>query len=221
MSGAAPGAADDVAVGPLAADEIEAAVGVLARAFRDNPLNRTVLRRGPEARERANAAGMRSLVPTARRYGLVLASRERAPGPAGTIRGLLVATPPGGYPLPPPPAAARLRALLGQGLRASARWSEAFEALDAAHPPRPHWYLGTLGVDSEHQRHGHGTALLRAWLARVDADGEPAWLETDRAENRPFYARAGFQPAGEIRVLDVPVWLLRRPAAGGPQARPG
>jgi len=160
-------------------------------------------------RLRANAAGMRGALPVAQQAGLVWALRE-ASGPTA----VLIAAPPGAYPFPRPPALALLRSLAGQGLRVAGRWRQVFDALDAEHPRDAHWYLALLGVASSRQRQGLGGALLDAWLARVDADGLPAWLETDRAVNLGFYGARGFAVRRELRVLGVPVWCLARPARG-------
>lgn len=196
---------------PLARAERRAAVSLLAGAFADNPLNVAVIGGERERRQRANAAGMRAALPVALRAGLVWALREAA-DPAA----VLIAAPPGAYPFPRPPPLALLRSLAGQGLRVAGRWREVFDALDAEHPRTPHWYLALLGVASARQRRGLGGALLDAWLARVDADGLPAWLETDRAANLAFYGARGFAVRRELLVCGVPVWCLARTAASRP-----
>lgn len=191
----------------LGAADREPTVQALARAFRDNPLNRAVIRGGPEARRRANVHTMRALLATARRHGVVLVARRGdAPG------GALIAAPPCAFPFPSPGLWTRLRVLLGLGLGVAARWASIFEHLEVRHPVEPHWYLGVLGVDPELQHTGLGRALLDHWLEQVDADGEIAYLETDRPENVAFYERAGFAVAAETLPLDVPVWLMQRPA---------
>ena len=43
----------------------------------------------------------------------------------------MIAAPPFAYPLPPSPPLARLRCLVGQGLRVARRWGQVFEALAA------------------------------------------------------------------------------------------
>jgi len=191
----------------LAAAESRAAVALLADAFADNPLNVAVIGGDRSRRGRANAAGMRAVLPVARRAGLVLALRED-----GAPSAVLIAAPPGAYPFPRPSVAALLRSLAGQGLRVAGRWREVFDALDAVHPADPRWYLALLGVASARQRRGLGGALLDAWLERVDADGLPAWLETDRAQNLGFYGARGFEVRHELQVLGVPVWCLERRA---------
>jgi len=196
-----------LAVGPLADEERPAAERVLARAFRDSPLNVAVIGSDPERRLRANLHGARALLPAALAQGLVLVAREDA-----AAQGLLVATPPFGWPLPAPSLRAHLRRVLGQGLRVARRWGLVFEALARVHPREPHWYLSTLGVDPTAQGRGVGTALLAHWLAGVDADALPAWLETDRQANVAFYRRAGFEVARRTEVLGTTVWCMGRPA---------
>ena len=195
-----------IAVGRLADEEIPGAEQVLARAFRDSPLNVAVIGSDPERRLRANLHGARALLPVARSHGFVLAARE-----AGTPRGLLVATPPFGWPLPAPSLRAHLRRVLGQGLRVVRRWGLVFESLARIHLREPHWYLATLGVDPAAQGRGIGSALLDRWLVDVDADAAPAWLETDRQANVAFYRRAGFEVARRTDVLGTPVWCMVRP----------
>ena len=178
---------------------------MLARAFRDSPLNVAVIGPDPERRLRANRHGARALLPTALAHGLVLAARGR-----DGAEGVLVATGPFGWPLPPPPLGAALRRVFGQGVRVARRWSVVFEALARVHPLEPHWYLATLGVTPELQGRGVGSALLAQWLGQVDRDGTPAWLETDREANLAFYRRAGFEVALRTEVLGATVWCMGR-----------
>ena len=191
--------------GLRAADEALAAT-LVARAFESNPLNLAAIRsRDSARRRRCNLHGMHCLLPVARAHGLVLAASLE-----GELAGVLVAAPPFSYPLPPAPLWRRMRALLVQGFAVARRWREAFESLDARHPSHPHWYLGTLGVEPSLQGRGVGTALAGHWLARVDLDRAPAYLETDRAENLPFYARLGFRPVAAFQVLGADVTAMER-----------
>jgi ribosomal protein S18 acetylase RimI-like enzyme len=83
----------------------------------------------------------------------------------------------------------------------------------AFHPHEPHWYLSMLGVDPACQGRGYGSALLKAGLARCDADGLPAYLESSNPKNIPLYERFGFEVMGHIAPGDFPgLTPMLRPA---------
>lgn len=86
------------------------------------------------------------------------------------------------------------------------------EEMSRHHPLEPHWYLPFIGVEPSRQGHGLGSILLRNSLARVDAEGLPAYLESTNPRNRPLYERHGFEALGEIRIGSCPpiVPMLRR-----------
>lgn len=79
------------------------------------------------------------------------------------------------------------------------RMSALGSAASTSRPRVPHWYLQLLGVASDAQHGGHGSALVREGLTRVDADRMPAYLETTD-ENLEFYGRFGFRVTGELRT---------------------
>ena len=203
----------------LAADGRRRAVSLLADAFRDNPLNRAVVGRGEARRLRSNRYGMRAAVAAAWGRGVLLSGRVSASGPDPaniSPEGVLLAMPPGCFPLPAPSLFEQLRALAGQRLRIAGRWAEVYRALEVVHPVVPHWYLSLLGVAPAMQKRGLGATLLETWLDEVDPTGQPSYLETDRERNVAFYGRAGFEVQTEIRVLGVSVWCMWRPARSGP-----
>ena len=85
------------------------------------------------------------------------------------------------------------------------------DEIENIHPTEPHWYLALLGVDPAHKGHGHGRALLDRILERCDHDLEPAYLETQKPENLPFYERFGFVVRDEILFDDAPpMWTMWR-----------
>ena len=190
-------------------------MGVLTRAFRDNPLDVAVIGDDPARRERSITHGMRATLRSARGCWTLSVSSP----PVGHPSGILLASPPGLFPLDPPSLLVHLRSVLGQGLRVSTRWGVVYRALEDVHPLEPHWYLSLLGVDPSHQGQGLGRALLTHFLGRVDRDRMPSYLETDRPENVAFYARAGFAVRCELRVLGAPVWCMLRPPVGPGQER--
>ena len=74
--------------------------------------------------------------------------------------------------------------------------------MDAVHPKAPHWYLSTIGTGSAARGGGYGTALLKSRLDRCDASGTPAYLESSKESNVPYYERFGFAVTREIVVPD-------------------
>ena len=195
----------------LELSELEAAGQLLARAFRDNPLNVAVVGAGDRRRYRSNLHGMRSLLSAALGRAQVLVT-EASPG---ELTGALVAMSPDCYPLPPAALGVQLRTAFGQGPRTVSRWGRIYDTLNEIHPVQAHAYLGVLGVAPALQRGGLGAALLASWLGSVDADGLPSYLETDRERNVGFYAKAGFEVSQQSTVLDVPVWCMWREARRG------
>jgi GNAT superfamily N-acetyltransferase len=118
-----------------------------------------------------------------------------------------------GEPGPSPGVAARELAVLVPAVRGRGmRRALAVEAEKRRHrPTEPHWYLETLSVEPARQRAGVGTALMAPVLARCDEEGVPAYLETQRRANIPYYARFGFSLRGEISALGgPPLWLMWR-----------
>ncbi|MFK0114701.1 GNAT family N-acetyltransferase [Streptomyces sp. NPDC090994] len=87
----------------------------------------------------------------------------------------------------------------------------------ARHTPRePHWYLAVIGADPAAQGQGHGAALLRSGLAEADAAGLPAYLESSKPSNLPFYEHFGFTVREELWLPgDGPVlWGMWREPRG-------
>jgi ribosomal protein S18 acetylase RimI-like enzyme len=208
------GMADDIVIEPLGDSEREAAVRVLARAFRDNPLDRAVIRGNRNRRLRSITHTMRLSLSIALDAGYRTLRARLGDEPLG----VLVAVPPNAAshpPLPPRQLMGHLRGLLGQGIRVSGRWREVYQALEVLHPGEPHWYLSLIGVDSTHQGLGIGTVLLESWLGSIAGDGLPSYLETDREENVRFYERMGFAVRVELQVLETNVWCMRRPSESG------
>jgi len=179
---------------------------VLAAAFRDNPLNCAVIGGSRARRLRCNVFGSRASLELTLGGGFCRVARE-----AGEIRGVLLAQPPDARPLPLPGLATQLRCLLGQGVRVARSWSRVHFELARLQPAEPHWYLDLLGVAPEAHRRGFGSALLRDWLERVDADGAASYLETDRERNVAFYEDHGYAVLGEECVTGVTVWRMWRP----------
>ncbi len=106
--------------------------------------------------------------------------------------------------------ALRFLAIAGLGARRAARLGD----FTGGHRLRePHYYLAALGTDPPHQGKGVGSALIEPVLARADREGIPAYLESSKEANVPFYRKHGFEVVAELHVPGGPrVWSMLRPA---------
>jgi GNAT superfamily N-acetyltransferase len=111
--------------------------------------------------------------------------------------------PPGGAELTDDEEAAMepmLSELLGPRAAEVLELLERFGALHPVH--RPHYYLSLLGTHPSHRGKGLGMALLADNLARVDAEGAPAYLESSNSANDPRYESHGFVRVGQFTRPD-------------------
>ncbi len=90
-------------------------------------------------------------------------------------------------------------------------------AVERVHPTEPHWYLALLGTDPDFQGRGYGSAVLAPILERCDTEGTPAYLESSKEANVPFYERHGFEVTGTLDLAKgrgPRMWLMwREPSA--------
>jgi ribosomal protein S18 acetylase RimI-like enzyme len=202
------------AVGPikvrdLRPDEVPAAVGVLARGMRDNPLHVAAYGEDPERRLRCHARLMAGLFRHLRAQQPIAAVED------GTLVGVTGVAPPGTCQ---PTAIQRLRLLptmLGLGPRTAARvasWTSAWAAHD---PDEPHVHLCPLAVDAHLQGRRIGSRIMEEHCRRLDGAGDLGYLETDKAENVRFYERFGFEVTAEGKVIGVRNWFMLRQRHGG------
>jgi ribosomal protein S18 acetylase RimI-like enzyme len=86
------------------------------------------------------------------------------------------------------------------------------DRMEARHPHDPsHWYLFILGAEQAAQGQGLGSALLSHMLARVDADGMAAYLESSNERNLALYGRHGFEITSEVVIPGGPrIWPMWR-----------
>ena len=107
-----------------------------------------------------------------------------------------------------------LPTLLGAtGLSRFGRLIAVREDMDKHHPmERPHAYLWFLGVTPEAQGHGVGSRLLKSGTDRLDAAGQPAYLETQTERNIALYVRHGFTVISEHKPRPdaPPLWSMWR-----------
>jgi ribosomal protein S18 acetylase RimI-like enzyme len=193
-------------VRPIGSADLPSAVGTMARAFHDDPVMTWIfpdeamrLRRLPPFFASAIRGNMRQgntevMVTGQQVLGCAI---WLAPGTwRPPLRRQLVAL---------PSVILRLRSRLGVA-------STTYGALLAAHPQRPHWYLSGIGTDPPVQGTGVGSALMRSRLARCDAAREPAYLESSKERNVPFYERHGFRVTRELTIPGggATFWLMWR-----------
>jgi len=91
------------------------------------------------------------------------------------------------------------------------------ERLDDAHPDGPdHYYLSLFGTHPGQRGRGLGMALLAGNLARIDAEGRPAYLESTNPANLERYRSVGFVDATSFTLPDggptvTTMWREPRP----------
>jgi GNAT superfamily N-acetyltransferase len=92
------------------------------------------------------------------------------------------------------------------------------QLLERHHPHEPHWYLEILGTDPAEQGKGIGSALMAPVLEKCDAEGLPAYRESAKQQNIPFYERHGFRTTGEVALPKggPPLWPMWREPDPGP-----
>ena len=180
------------------ADDVPALAGSLARAFEDDPVARFAHpgpRRRPRGLRRWFGGRLRTLLPDE----LVWCDEDR--------RGAAVWAPPDRWELP-------FREVVWNLPSVSRRlpWlMVGYHRVDALHPPEPHLYLSVLGVDPGAQRGGLGSRLLEPGLEHCDREGVPAYLESSKEANVPFYERHGFRVTREVAMPKGPsLWLMWR-----------
>jgi GNAT superfamily N-acetyltransferase len=185
--------------------DTDAVVDVMARAFDDDPLINFLL---PQDGKRAARV---------RRFMHVGLTRMTFPyGETYMAEGLEGAAfwnPPNGRPHGLLSDLSLLGAMLpAVGLRGVPRMMSALSEVDGKHPKEPHFYLLAIGVDPPYQGQGVGTQLMAPILARCDAEGIPAYLESSKERNVPLYERNGFQVVEEMRLPGggPPLWRMWR-----------
>ena len=192
------------------------AVGVLVRAFRDDPVL-TFFLHNPGRRTMAFRAFFGNIVRAHLRFGHVYAALVE-----NQVAGVAVWRPPeaGGETLRD-----RVRALSTQLLvrslfpRTAGDLFRGFEATIALHPRAPHWYLFFMGVDVDLQGRGVGSRLLAPVLELADRTGTLCYLETPFPRTHAFYRRLGFEISSESHPFrGAPtVWTMTRHPNPGKQ----
>ena len=172
--------------------DVNAIVGTLTTAFFHDPLWGPAF---PDARRRTvqAAALWRLYVSSALRYPWTLVTPN--------VEAAAVWIPPGGTELTAEEEAGLEDHLVqAAGPDVAAAVLAISDQFDAAHPTEPCFYLSLLGTHDRHRGQGLGLGLLAESLARIDALGASAYLESSNPVNNGRYERAGFTARDEITV---------------------
>lgn len=187
-------------------EDIAEGAPALARAFEDDPLFNWII---PDEARRLKGLTVMFRELLRRSFAIDFHEAYTTPDHAG----MAVWGRPGSWNLPTKimlPAAPRLIGAMGLG--GAARFMSTITTIEKAHPHEPHWYLACLGTDPPKQRIGVGRTLVAPVLERCDREQLPAYLETQKPENVPYYERMGFKVTGELPIgkPKLPVWLMWR-----------
>ena len=180
---------------------------MMARAFHDDPLMMWIFPDDQMRDRRLPAFFAASMRGTGLRYeGTEVMVAD------GAVVGCATWLPPQAWM---PTAWQQLVALPGYLLTLGPRFaiaSETYGMMLRVHPRRPHVYLAGIGTDPPLQGTGIGGDLMRSRLARCDATGMPAYLESSKERNVPFYERHGFTVTRELRIANSGplLWLMWR-----------
>jgi ribosomal protein S18 acetylase RimI-like enzyme len=179
-----------VAVRRATAADVDAMAAQLAATFFDDPVIRHIFRN--EARR---DRGLRHYFATQMRADyLPFGGCYTAEGSAGAAIWA-----PAGKPLLTGVAAAlTMLPVLPYVATHLATTLRLLHVMESMHPHEPHWYLASLGTAVERQGQGVGSALMAPVLAHCDAEGLPAYLESSKERNVPFYRRHGFEVTHEV-----------------------
>lgn len=207
-----------IAIRALEADELGAAVALLAEGMRDNPLHVKAFGPDPQRRQQRLRRFLGQLVAHVHSNGTLLGACVH-----DELVGVLGMMNPGRCR----PARSDVLRMVGAiitsnpplGVLRIQRWLSAWSRND---PLEPHAHIGPLAVSPAWRRQGVGRELMMQCCARLDALGAVAWLETDLASNVAFYETLGYVVVRQESVLGVPNWFMRRePDVAGMRERGG
>lgn len=180
-------------VRPITPGDLEAVGASLGRAFADDPVMAYLF---PRMTEEERARRMVGFFRTEAKQRARLASVWTSSGAEGAA-------------IWAPPDRWRTSARDGLGLAAAIvrangpgalRAMAVLSGIEKAHPTEPHWYLAVLGTDPAHQGEGIGGALQQVVLERCDREGLPAYLESSKQSNVPYYERFGWRVTSELTL---------------------
>ena len=194
-----------VEVRNLHADEVPAAIRLLARGFRDEPLQIASLGPDPERRHQ------RLLVLFGAMFKVMKGQTPLVALDGGTMVGVTGVAPPGTCQ----PSVAQLLnyvpALFPLGLPSLVHTARLNKSWGQADPKENHSHLGPLAVDADLWGRGIGSHILGHYCRRLDDASLMGYLETDSEDKVRLYERFGFEVVREQRVIGVRNWFMVRP----------
>jgi GNAT superfamily N-acetyltransferase len=198
-----------VEIRPLDPSEYDAAAGLLAEAFLDDPGWLAV---GPDRRERRY-----TLLWRFHRAALGVIHRHGKPiygaFDGGRLVGVAATFAAGLYP--PPQVSTTLRFLPAFLLAGPGPLVRAFrfsKVQESGHPHEEHVYLWFLAVDPNHQRGGVGRVLLARVYEDAQEASAPVYLDTANPANVPYYASNGYEETGTAAgPRGATMWFMTRP----------
>jgi GNAT superfamily N-acetyltransferase len=184
----------------------------LGRAFYDDPVSMWIM---PD--DQARAADQRKFFAAVTRHHHLAGGGVEVAADGSGIGAAALWDPPGRWKQSTLEQLMLLPAFVfgfGPQLSLGRRMGALFARMKQSHPEEPHWYLAVIGSDPSVRGKGYGQALMNSRLDRVDAEHAPAYLESSKADNVPYYERFGFQVTGEIVIPDggPTLWPMWRPA---------
>lgn len=186
----------------LAADH-PAVARALGEAFGDDPLISWLVAGTSDGAEPSLLAAA-FFVPGLRagqRRGHSFVLEDSGPGPAGAA----IWSPPDSPMFRRPEGEELAAALVEHGAPGGLDRLAALAGLTGdRHPTDAHFYLFALGLVPRCRSRGLGPGLITPVLARCDADGLPAYLESSNPRNVTFYQRHGFDTVWEDAPQDGP-----------------
>jgi len=170
--------------------DLDRVASTLADAFWDDPVTTFTVPEGSVNRQRRLELFMRAGAKGGLRHQSLFVSDD--------LDAAAVWRPPGHWKVAMSEMLPAMPAML-YALRGRARVSMGMlTTMEKAHPTEPHWYLEILGTRKAAQGKGLGSAVMQPILDRCDGEGVPAYLESSKESNIPFYERHGFRVTGEI-----------------------
>lgn len=103
------------------------------------------------------------------------------------------------------------------GLQAVSRLEAYSQLADTNRPAELHYQLGMIGVAPKHQGKGYGGRLLDALSRMSESHPESTgvWLDTENPRNVPYYQRFRYEVKAHSTLDGIDVWGMFRPNQEG------